>query len=76
MNRDVVRRGVLGLFTWAAFSLYLASVNSSPVVIHALMLGTVALVGVVIWSIFDRKEPPNIQSGPKHEALQKLQQET
>lgn len=71
-----VFRAVVGAAAWTMFAILMASKpGADSVVKHALLVGTVGVYAVCAWKLMQRSEPPNIQSGPKHDAYKRFHQD-
>lgn len=71
-----VARAIGGAGVWTMFTILMASKpGADSVVKHALLVGSVGVYAACAWKLMQKKEPPNIQSGPKHDALKRLSRE-
>ncbi len=71
-----VFRAVFGAGAWTIFAIFMASRPSADTVVnHALLVGSVGVYAVCAWKLMQRREKPNVQSGPRHNAIQKLERE-
>jgi hypothetical protein len=68
-----VFRAVGGAGIWTMFAIWMANrAGADSVVQHALIVGSVGIYAVCAWKLCSRRETPNIQSGPKHDALKRF----
>jgi hypothetical protein len=70
-----VFRALFGAGAWTIFGIYMTSRPSADTVVnHALLVGSVGVYAVCVWKLLSRRDPPNIQSGSKHDAYKRLHQ--
>lgn len=73
---DAICRAVIGTFSFLAFSCWMLTQNSSDIVRQALLIAGLGVVAASAWRVLSsRRPPPNIESGAKHNAIKRLNEE-